>query len=116
MTPQEQIDHERHIAEILKLREARAEEKSALDMWLNSNVLTAVIGVLGTALLGAWVSGIIQERSRTNELARSAQEATLASQNATVKQILERLSAFLTATDDLLATVDHAHTESGRRP
>ncbi len=89
-------------------------EKTRLEMWLNSSVMTALVGVIGTALLGAWVSGIIQQRNKDNELDRRAQEMRLDSQNVAVGKVLERAGGFLSATDDLLVTVNNAYAEAGR--
>ena len=114
MTPQEQIEHERHVANIIKIRNPKGERNSTISIWLNSNVVTALIGVLGTALLGAWVSGRIQERSHNNQLERNAREARLQSQNELVGKIIDRAATFLSASDDLLVTVNEAYREKGR--
>ena len=114
MTEQEQIDHERLVAQILKIRSAGSDKTSTLGMLLNSTVLTAVIGVVGTGVLGAYVSGRIQDRSRNNEIQRQAEQVRLESQNTTVNAILKRVGEFLSATDDLLFSVNHAFAEKGR--
>ena len=115
MTPEEQIEHERHIAAILKIRKAPDQKDSTLSTWLNSNVLTAVIGVLGTAVLGEWVSGVIQERSKQNELTRSAREARQQSQREAIDRVLSLAGSFFSASDDLLTTAHEAYGEK-RRP
>lgn len=84
MTQDEQLAHERHVAAILAIRQPPRDQESPLRTWLNSNVLTAVIGVVGTAILGTIVSGIIQDRSKNNELERTSRLARLESQNAAV--------------------------------
>jgi hypothetical protein len=113
MTPQEEIDHERHIAEILRIRKPQKND-SRLEVWLNSNVLTALVGVLGTALLGAWVAGMIQDHSKKNELARANQERKLESQSMVVTKVLDLASVFMSATDDMLVTVNNAYSENNR--
>jgi hypothetical protein len=84
MTPDEQIEHEQQIAAILLIRKGRPAQESTLGTWLNSNVLTALVTVIGTAILGAWVSGIIQGRAKKYELDRNRREAQLSHQNEVV--------------------------------
>jgi hypothetical protein len=115
MTPEEQIQHERLIAQVLRIRNP-SDERSTLYTWLNSNLAIALIGVIGTGVVGTILSGMIQDRSKNNELSRMAQESRLESQNAAVGKVLERVGAFLSATDDLLTTVNNANTERGRLP
>ncbi len=115
MTPEEELQRERHIAEILEIRKTPKKD-SNLETWLNSNVLTALITVLGTALLGAWVTGLVQDRSKNNELERTAEEKRLESRNSLISKILERTGTFMSATDDLLVTVNNSYREDGRTP
>ena len=56
----------------------------------------------------------IQDRSKNNELARTAQIARLESQNAAVNKVLALVGAFLSASDDLLVTVNNAYSEADR--
>jgi hypothetical protein len=113
MTHEEQLDHERRIAEILAIRRA-GNDQSKLNAWLNSTVLATLVGVVGTGLLGAWVSGMIQDRSKRNELERVAQDQKLSAQNAAVSKVLELVGTSVTTADDLLVTVNNAYGEEGR--
>ena len=116
MTPEEQLEHERQIASILKIRARKDAEPSRLKMWLESNVIATLVGVIGTGLLGAWVSGIIQDRTKANEMARTAQEKRLTAQNALVEKIVSLVGDTIASTDDLLVTVNNAYSANGRKP
>jgi hypothetical protein len=113
MTPQEQLEHERHVAEILAIR-SRKDSPSQLSTWLNSPVLATLIGVIGTGILGALVSGLIQERSTTNEMDRSAHERKVSAQNAVVEKVIKLIGGSMSTMDDLLVSVNHAYSERGR--
>lgn len=113
MTPQEQLDYERHIAEVIRIRQEK-KASSRLELWLNSAALAALIGVLGTALLGAWVAGIVQDRSKRNELELTSRNERRAARNAAVANILRIVGAHLSATDDLIVSVNNAYREQGR--
>lgn len=113
MSPEEQVEYERHVAKVLEIR-GLASSPSTLSTWLNSTVVATLVGVVGTGVLGAWVTGLVQDRSRENELARTAQEERLASQNALITRVLDRIGALVSSTDDLLATVNNVNIEEGR--
>lgn len=113
MSPEEQIEHERQVAQILEIR-GLTTSQSTLSTWLNSTVLATLIGVVGTGVLGAWVTGLVQDRSKENELARAAQEERLTSQNTIITKVLDRVGALVSSTDDLLATVNNVNSEEGR--
>lgn len=113
MTPEEQIAYENHIAKVLEIRGAGT-EPSVLSTWLNSAVLATLIGVVGTGVLGAWVTGLVQDRSKENELARTSQEQLLTSQNDVITKVLDRVGAFVSSTDDLLTTVNNVNSEVNR--
>jgi hypothetical protein len=113
MTPEEQVEYERQLAKVLEIR-GLASSPSTLSTWLNSTVVATLVGVVGTGVLGAWVTGLVQDRSRENELARTAQEERLASQNTLITRVLDRIGALVSSTDDLLATVNNVNTEEGR--
>jgi hypothetical protein len=110
-----QIEHEKFIAQILAIRTPPHQPPSALTTWLNSNVLTALIGVVGTAILGSYISGQIQERARQNELERAATVTRLENRRALVSKVVDRVSTFMTASDDLLVTVNVSYDETARR-
>jgi hypothetical protein len=114
MTPAEQLEHERHIAEILAIRKPPSDPPSALSTWLNSNVITALIGVIGTAVVGAYISAQIQETARRNELQRAADAAGTESRRVIVSKVLDRVGTFLAASDDLLVGVNTSYDERGR--
>jgi hypothetical protein len=114
MTQDEQLEHERHVAAILAIRQPPRDRESTLRTWLNSNVMTAMVGVIGTAIVGTLLSGIIQDRSRNNELDRTSRLAKLESQNAAVDKVLQRAGAFLSATDDMFVTINTMFSETGR--
>ena len=113
MTPEEQIAYESQVAKVLEIR-GIATEPSALSTWLNSAVIATLIGVVGTGVLGAWVSGLVQDRSKENELARASQEQRLTSQNDVIAKVLNRVGAFVSSTDDLLTTVNNVNSEANR--
>ena len=117
MTPAdraEELEHERHVAEILAIRKPPDTPKSSLTTWLNSSVVTALIGVIGTGIVGAVISGRIQETARQNERARVAEVARSESQRAIVAKVVDRVDAFLTASDDMLVGVNLSYEERGR--
>jgi hypothetical protein len=113
MTPEEQVEYERQLAKVLEIR-GLSSSPSTLNTWLNSTVLATLIGVVGTGVLGAWVTGLVQDRSRENELARAAQEERLTNQNTLITKVLDRVGALVSSTDDLLVTVNNVNTEEGR--
>jgi hypothetical protein len=116
MTPDEQLEHERHIARLLEIRQPPVTVKSPkLDTWANSSVLAAIIGVVGTAILGACVSGMIQDRSKRNELELAESRETRAARAAAVEKVLAVVGQNLNATDDLLVTVNNGYNESRHR-
>ncbi|MDH4067006.1 MAG: hypothetical protein OEW19_21610, partial [Acidobacteriota bacterium] len=81
MTPEEQLDYEARMARVLEIRQP-GRRGSSLQIWLNSTVLSALVGVAGTALLGAYVSGKIQERSKLNEMEVVERQETRAARAA----------------------------------
>src|ERR1700741_4531850 len=113
MTHDEQVEYERHVAKVLEIR-GLTSSPSRLGTWLNSTVMATLIGVVGTGVLGAWVTGRVQDRSKENELARTAQEQRLTSQNTLITKVLDRVGALVSSTDDLLTTVNNVNTEEGR--
>ena len=113
-TPEEQLAYERHIAEVLKVRQP-AGGSSTLKTLLNSSVLTALIGVIGTGIVGALVSSRIQQRAKENELDRKAHEVSLEAQRAAVTKALDKISSLVNASDDLLVSISVAYSEAGRR-
>jgi hypothetical protein len=113
MTPEEQVDYERQLAKVLEIR-GLSGSPSTLSTWLNSTVLATLIGVVGTGVLGAWVTGLVQDRSKENELARAAQEERLTNQNTLITKVLDRVGALVSSTDDLLVTVNNVNAEEGR--
>jgi hypothetical protein len=114
MSPEEQVEYEQQVAKVLEIRGLGPPSTSTLSTWLNSAVLATLIGVVGTGVLGAWVTGLVQDRSKENELARAAQEERLTSQNTLITKVLDRVGALVSSTDDLLATVNNVNTEEGR--
>lgn len=116
MNEDDQIAYERHVARILEIRKPPAKEKSTLTEWLNSSVITALIGVLGTAVIGSLITAQVQNTAQSNEQARTRRAARIQSQNDVVAKILQRTGAFLSATDDLLVTVNSGYDERGRKP
>lgn len=117
MTPEErsaQIDYEKHIANILAVRKPPQESSSILKTWLNSSVLAALVGVVGTAVLGAYIAARIQETARLNERERTAADARLENRRAIVAKVIDRVSTFMAASDDLLVAVNVAYDEKGR--
>ncbi len=113
MTPDEQVAYEEQVAKVLEIR-GIGTSPSTVSTWLNSTVLATLIGVVGTGVLGAWVTGLVQDRSKENELARAAQEERLSSQNTVITKVLDRVGALVSSTDDLLTTVNNVNSESGR--
>jgi hypothetical protein len=116
MTPEEQLEYERHIAAILQIRKPPDKPTSNLSTWLNSNFLTAIITVLGTAVIGVVVSGVIQDRSKHNDREQSAIDARRQSQRVAVDKLLSLAGTFLSTSDDLLTTVNDAYGIAGRTP
>lgn len=108
MTPDEQLRHEEHIARVLAIR-GPARGQSSLHQWLNSAVVTTLIGVAGTGVVGALISGRIQERARQNELSVASAKEAQAARVEIVGRILEVVGRNLSATDDLLVTVSNAY-------
>jgi hypothetical protein len=86
-------------------------DRSLLQAWLNSTVLTALVGVVGTGMIGACVSGAIQDRSKQNEIELQARQAQQAARAATMNRVLEVLGTNISAADDLLVTVSNVYAE-----
>jgi hypothetical protein len=63
----EALRYEEFVAKLLKLRK-QDPEKPAWERFLNSAGIVALVTVLGTAALGAWIAGAIQDRSKQHEL------------------------------------------------
>jgi hypothetical protein len=110
----EQLEHERHFAEILAVRKGPGSSPSQLEKWLNSSVVTTLIGVIGTAVVGTLISAQIQNRARINELARAASAARAENQRAIINKVLDRVSTFVATTDDVLVGVNLSYEERGR--
>jgi hypothetical protein len=113
LTPEEELARERHVAEILKIRNPPKEKASGLALWLNSTLLTTLLGVLLTGVIGSIVTGRIQDRSKRNELDRLAQEQRLAARNAIVDKVLKLTGASISAMDDMLAATNAVYLERG---
>jgi hypothetical protein len=111
MTPEEQLAYERQTAAIVEIRSPRKEKASRLETWLGSSVLAALIGVVGTGMFGVWLSGLIQDRAKNNELQRTADQQKLTDQNAVVIRILGLVAAQSSAIDDLLTTVNNSYAD-----
>lgn len=114
MTPQEQLDYERQIAQVIAIRQGPASGESKAYRWLNSPVCLALLGIAGTAVLGSWISGLVQDRSKRNEMELQARMELVKARHEAVASILQLLGAFVSSSDDLLATVNTAYSESGR--
>lgn len=112
MNQEEQLEHERLIAKLLEIRNPLSAPKPLVELWLNSTVMAALIGVVGTALLGAYVSGEIQRRAKENEQELARQHEVRAARAAAVEKALGVVGQNLNATDDLLVTVNNGYHES----
>lgn len=112
MNQEERLEHEREIAEVLAIRKPPSAPKSLIELWLNSSVVAAVVGVVGTALLGAYVSGEIQRRAKENEQELARQHEMRAARAVAVEKSLAVVGQNLNATDDLLVTVNNGYHES----
>jgi hypothetical protein len=117
MTAEEQLAYERQQAEVLAIRQRRdagpkRDEPSRLATVLNSTVLVALVGVLGTGIFGAWISGLIQQRAKDNELERVSHEQRVSSQNTAVLRVLTLVANQASAIDDLLTIVHSSYNES----
>ena len=97
----------------MAIRNPKNDKRSGWEAWLNSSVLVALIGVVGTGLFSAWISGLIQERSKNAELQRAAQQQLRTDQNAAVLRVLALMANQSSAIDDLL-TITHSSYNDGR--
>jgi hypothetical protein len=113
MTDFEQLEYERHIAEVVAIRGGRKAPAIAQAV-LNSTVLATLVGVLGTGLLGAWVSDRIQQRARLDALERSERQQRLSDQKDAITKALRVVGNSISTTDDLLVTINIAYDEKGR--
>lgn len=116
MTPAEQLEYERQIAKVLAIRRVEKSEESTLKTWLNSNVLTALIGLIGTGILGVVVSGVIQDRSKQMEEERETRAAKASAQEVPVTKTLDLVGTFVNTTDDLLVGINRSYSEQDRLP
>src|ERR1700682_28446 len=62
---------------------------------------TVLGGLLG-GLLTTWVSGMIQDRNKRNELAIMSYKDFVADRSAATKRVFEAVGAYLSATEDLI--------------
>lgn len=114
MTPDEQLEYERRIAEVLKIRSAGKKEESKVFAWLNSAFGLTMVGFVCTGILGALVTGMVQDRSKRNEMELQARKERSAARHEAMTKILGLLGAYVSSADDLVVIVNNAYSEAGR--
>jgi septal ring factor EnvC (AmiA/AmiB activator) len=90
------------VAEILRRMKPGS---SATPLWqrlLNSASIVAVIGLLGTAIIGNLVTGWIQDKAKEKEIAVTVHKESLDAQLASVKKAFELAGAYLAASENLI--------------
>ena len=78
------------------------ESKSLMGVLATSPLVATLVTVLGTAVLGNYIAGRVQERNKRNEIALSAFRDNQASQVALVKEVYELIGRYRAAGDDLI--------------
>jgi hypothetical protein len=115
MGAKEELEHERHIATILKIRQADEKAEKGLAFWLNSTVVTTLIGLAGTLVGGGFLSAAIQDRAKRNEADQQTRAARQVAQNETVIGLLDSAGMLVITMDDVLASIHSGFAEKGRR-
>ena len=98
--------HESFIAEVPKHRNPVSGGEASKSHWeilANSNALTALITVLGTAFFGTLLAARIQERSRRAERALVEHKEHVNAEVDTVKRAYELAGKDISACEDLIA-------------
>jgi len=87
---------------------ARAPEtpKRLIEVLSGSSVITALVTVIGTAIIGNAVAGAIQDKSKKNEIALTAFRENQAAQVAVVTEAYQLLGKYVAASDDLITLTD----------
>ena len=117
MAPNEALEHERYIATILGIRHpAEPKKDKGLAFWLNSAVVTTLLGILGTLVGGGFLSAAIQDRAKRNEAEQQMRAARSAAQNETVVGLLDSVGMLIVTMDDVLTSIHVGYAEKGRRP
>jgi hypothetical protein len=78
------------------------ERKHWVDAIGGTAVLTAIISVVGSAVVGNFVAAGVQDRNRRNEIALSAFRDNQSAQVALVKEAYELIGRYVAAGDDLV--------------
>ena len=78
------------------------QSKGLIEFLLTSPLIATLVTVLGTAVLGNYIAGRVQERTKRNEIALSAFRDNQASQVALVKEVYELIGRYRAAGDDLI--------------
>ena len=76
--------------------------KGVFESLVTSSVVAALVTVLGTAVVGNYIAGRVQERNKRNEIALSAFRDNQASQVALVKEVYELIGRYRAAGEDLI--------------
>lgn len=114
-----QLRHETFVAEVLRARGGPpkpAETKPWWERLLNATAVTALIGVVGTGVVGHWVAGAVQERSKQRELALVAYREYLNAELDTVKSAYRLIGSYLSASEDLIFLTGPAFQTRGFTP
>lgn len=102
----ELLQHEKFIAEVMKLRHSPGKESLPKPRWqifLESAGGTALVTAIIGGIFGSYISSAIQLRDKEKELARVSYKERIVKQQETVEQAYELIGSFLSASNDLIA-------------
>lgn len=114
-----QLHHEAFVAEVLRARSQAARPAESKPWWerlLNATAVTALVGVAGTGVLGHWVAGAVQERTKEREIALASYREYLNAELDTVKATYRLVGSYLSASEDLIFLTGPAFDPSGYEP
>lgn len=96
------ITMDTNLKKLLSSEHATEKPKAMRDLLRNPTIVAATISVIGTALVGAIISGIIQERSKENELALTAYKEHTTAQLTAINDVFELIGKYLNAADNMI--------------
>jgi type II secretory pathway pseudopilin PulG len=82
------------------------QRRSWVDTLGGVPVVTALIGLVGTAIVGNFVAAGVQERTRRNEIALTAFRDNQTAQVALVKETYELIGRYVAAGEDLITITE----------
>jgi hypothetical protein len=110
------LRHEQFISEVLRIRKGEEKSKSTLTNLLTSSVVAAAVTVLGTAVVGNFITNAYQAGAKRNDAIVQYVRDKRAARDGAVNKALQIVGAYVTAIEDLVHITSPEFRSEGRPP